>query len=76
MNCVICHGKEITVLEVEEEIRVGQDIVFVPIRVPVCQTCGERYYDRTTMRHLEKIEKQLTEGAAELKEVGRLLKYG
>ena len=76
MICVICHGKEIEVQEVREEIEVGQDIVCVPIRVSVCQTCGERYYDRRTMRYLEQVEKKLGEGEGELKQVGRVLMYG
>lgn len=75
MICVICHGDEIEVREVEEEIRIGSDIVHVPIKVPVCQTCGERYYGRSAMRYLEEVEQKLQEGETELSQVGRILKY-
>ena len=73
MICVICHGTEIQPEEVREEIQLGSDLVYVPVRVPVCQTCGERYYDRNTMRHLESVEHDLREGNGRLKEVGRVL---
>ncbi|MBI4410789.1 MAG: YgiT-type zinc finger protein [Gemmatimonadetes bacterium] len=62
--------------EVREELALGTDIVCVPIHVLVCQTCGERYYDRKTMRHLEEVERQLREGNGRLREVGRVLMYG
>jgi len=46
IKCVICHGEEIEVMEVKKEIKVGLDVIYVPIKIPVCKTCGERYYDR------------------------------
>jgi YgiT-type zinc finger domain-containing protein len=77
MICVICHGREIEVREAEEELTVGADVVFVPIRVPVCGTCGERYYDRKTMQYLEGVEKALRGGdQRNTREVGRVLRYG
>lgn len=75
MICVICHGEEIKGADVREEIRIGNDIVYVPIRALVCQTCGERYYDRQTMRYLEQVEQKLKAGDVELHEVGRVLLY-
>ena len=45
MKCILCHGEDIEVTEVREELRIASDIVYVPIRIPVCRTCGERYYD-------------------------------
>lgn len=75
MKCVICHGDEIKFTDVKEEFAVGSDIVFIPIKVPVCKTCGERYYDRRTMQVLEEIEEKLTMGRTELKEVGKVLMY-
>jgi len=47
MKCVICSGDDIKEKEVEEEIRVGNDIVLVPAKTMVCTKCGERYYDRS-----------------------------
>ncbi|MDT8368142.1 MAG: YgiT-type zinc finger protein [Longimicrobiales bacterium] len=76
MICIICHGDSIETTEVREEIRVGQDIVHVLLEVPVCRTCGERYYSRQTMRRLEELETQLKAGELSLTEVGRVLEYG
>ena len=75
MKCIICHGQEIEVQNVREEIRIGNDLVYVTVEVPVCQNCGERYYDRQTMRYLEKVEQELKAGNGGLREVGRLLAY-
>lgn len=55
MKCIICHGEEIAPADVFEEIEVGSDIVRVPVTVLVCRTCGERYYDRATVRWLERV---------------------
>ena len=73
MKCVICHGEDIETQEVKEEFLIGNDIVYVPIKTPVCKSCGERYYDRHTMQFLEKIEKKLNKKQIELKEVGKVL---
>jgi YgiT-type zinc finger domain-containing protein len=59
MRCVICHGDRIEITEVREEIELGNDIVYVPIKILVCKNCGERYYDRRAMQRLENIEKEL-----------------
>jgi len=76
MKCVICHGDEMKVMEVKEEFLVDNDIICVPVRVPVCQSCGERYYDRRTVRFLEEAEKKLTEEGTKLKQTGKVLVYG
>ncbi len=73
MKCLVCHGEDIPVAEVKEELRVEQNIVYVPIRIPVCKTCGERYYDRRTIRFLEEVDQRLKEGKAILQEVGKVL---
>jgi len=75
MKCLICHGEDIQVTEVKEELRVGNNIVYVPIHTPVCRTCGERYYDRRTIRFLEEVNQQLQEGKANLREVGKVLAF-
>ncbi len=56
MKCIICHGDEINLTEVKEEFMMGDDIVYRPIKIPVCKNCGERYYDRRTMQFMEKFE--------------------
>ena len=75
MKCVICHGDEIKTIEVKEELAIDNDIVYVPVKVPVCKNCGERYYDRKTMRFLEGLGKELGEKRTELKEIGKVLMY-
>jgi YgiT-type zinc finger domain-containing protein len=76
MRCVICHGEDIKTKEVKEELHYDKNIVYVPVKVLVCSTCGERYYDRRTMRFLEEVEKKLKTETVKLKQVGKLLLYG
>jgi YgiT-type zinc finger domain-containing protein len=75
MKCVICHNEDIETKEVREELRAGDDVVYVPLRTLVCQTCGERYYDRRTMQYLQKLEKKLKQGKVRLQEIGKVLLY-
>ncbi|MEW6201730.1 MAG: YgiT-type zinc finger protein [bacterium] len=75
MRCVICHGDDIQQKDVREELPIGNDVVYVKVSVLICQNCGERYYDRRTMRFLEEVEQNLKEGKAELREVGKVLLY-
>jgi YgiT-type zinc finger domain-containing protein len=74
MKCVICKSPNIQKKTVEEEFRVGNDMVFIPVETLVCIDCGERYYDRKTMRCLETIESELKENKIPLEVVGRVLK--
>ena len=73
MKCLICHGVDIQIEEVREEIKVGKNIVYIPIQTPVCHTCGEKYYDRRTMRYLEDMEHKLQLRQIHLQEVGKVL---
>ena len=75
MKCIICHGEDIQVADVQEDLRIENDIVQVPMQIPVCRMCGERYYDRRTVRFLEEVERKLKEGKAVLREVGKVLVY-
>ncbi len=75
MKCVICHGTVIKLKEVHEEITFENDVIYVPIQTPVCETCGERYYDRTTMKMLENVERLVSTKQAHLKEIGKVLMY-
>jgi len=75
MKCVICHGEEIQIREVQEELNFENDIVRVSIKVPVCLHCGERYYDRKTMKHLEDVRQKIKEQRNNLKEVGRVMVF-
>lgn len=73
MKCLVCHGDVIEITQVNEEFRVGNDVVYLAIEVPVCRTCGERYYDRKTIRRLEGFEADLRAGKVDLREVGKVL---
>jgi len=75
MKCVVCHGNEIEPIEVKEEIAVKNDIIYIPVKIPVCKTCGERYYDRKTVRYLEEIRDKLNKEELKLKEIGKVLVY-
>jgi YgiT-type zinc finger domain-containing protein len=72
MKCIVCNGENIEKRNVREERNIGNDIVFIPVEVLECLTCGERYYDRKTMRYLEDIEKKLQEGKADVKDIGKV----
>ena len=73
MKCTLCHGDHIARATVQERIPVDNDIVLVPIEVLVCRSCGERFYDRATIRRLEELEDDLAAGKRPLREVGKVL---
>ena len=75
MKCVICHGEDIKRMEVKEKSILGNDVIYIPVNVLVCQSCGERYYDRRTMQFLEGIEKKIKKTTVKLKEIGKVLIY-
>ncbi|MBI5049246.1 MAG: YgiT-type zinc finger protein [Deltaproteobacteria bacterium] len=74
MKCIICKSEDIVKKKVEEEIKKGKDVIFVPVETLVCQNCGEKYYDRRTVRFLEEIEKKVKKEKVSLEAVGRVLK--
>ena len=59
---------------VEEEIKLGKDIILVPIEVLVCNNCGERYYDSRTMRKIENIRLKLGNKDLAVEDVGKVLR--
>ena len=73
MKCITCHGEQGSPGEVVEGIPIGSDIVRVPVTVMVCRTCGERYYDRATMRHFERVREDAAKDRARLQVVGKVL---
>jgi YgiT-type zinc finger domain-containing protein len=75
MKCIICHGEDIRESDVVEEVRIGRDIVEIPVTTLVCKQCGERYYDPPTMRYLDKVEDDLKSGQFHLPETGRIYAY-
>jgi hypothetical protein len=74
MKCVICKGSDVQMKMVEEEIKRDEDIVLIPMEVLVCLSCGERYYDRKTMRKLEDIRAKLRLQELEVEDVGKVLR--
>ena len=55
MKCIVCKSTDIELKTVDEQIRKGRDIILVPMDILVCSNCGERYYDRKSMRKIEDI---------------------
>ena len=74
MRCVICNGNNIEMRGVEEEVRINNNVVLIPIETLVCLSCGERYYDRRTMKFLEKATAQIKSENAVLEPVGQVLR--
>lgn len=75
MKCVICSSQDIDKKYVDEEIRVKNDVVMVNINTLVCESCGERYYDRQTMKKLEEIKEKLCQKTIKLDVIGSVLRY-
>lgn len=74
MKCVICKSSDIQKMMIEEEIKSGMDIILVSVEVLVCMNCGERYYDRKTMRKIEDVRSRLKQKDLEVEEVGKVLR--
>jgi len=75
MKCVICSSQDIEKRYVDEEIRVKNDVVMVRINTQVCGSCGERYYDRQTMKKLEEIKEKLSRKSIKLDVIGSVLRF-
>jgi len=58
MKCVVCKGLDIELKTVDEQIRTERDIILVPMNILVCSNCGERYYDRKSLRRIEETRKK------------------
>jgi YgiT-type zinc finger domain-containing protein len=74
MKCVVCNSSNIEMKSVEEEIRSDKDILLIPLDVLVCLSCGERYYDRKTMKKIEEMRSKLKKHDLKVEEVGRVLR--
>ena len=74
MKCVICKSSDIQNKMIEEEIKSGKDIILIPLNVLVCMNCGERYYDRNTMRKIEEVRSRLKQKDLKVEEVGKVLR--
>jgi YgiT-type zinc finger domain-containing protein len=74
MKSLICSSPDVEQKNVNEEIWVGEDVALIPLRVLVCNNCGERYYDRKAMRQLEEAEKALKDKRLRVETTGRVLR--
>jgi len=74
MKCIICKGDDIILNTVDEQIAVGNDIVLLRLKLPVCSQCGERYYDRRAMRCIEDVRAKSKQRSLVVEEVGRILR--
>jgi YgiT-type zinc finger domain-containing protein len=74
MKCIVCKGADIERKKVDEDIRVGGDIVLVSVEVLVCNSCGERYYDRSTMKKIEEYRANLKNTNLNMVEVGKVFR--
>ena len=72
MRCVICNSSDVEKKKVEEEIRSNNDILLIPMEVLVCLSCGERYYDRKSMKRIEEVRAKLKGHDLRVKEVGKV----
>jgi YgiT-type zinc finger domain-containing protein len=74
MKCVVCNSSNIETKSVEEEIRSDKDILLIPLEVLVCLSCGERYYDRKSMKKIEEMRSKLKKHDLKVEEVGKVLR--
>ena len=74
MNCVICKGSNIEYKEVDEQVKSEKDIILVPMKILVCSNCGERYYDRKTIKMIEEIRAKLMNHQLEIEEIGKVMR--
>ena len=74
MKCVVCKGSDIELKSVDEQIRTERDIVLFLMNILVCSNCGERYYDRKSMRKIEEIRNKLKNKELDVEEVGRVMR--
>ena len=74
MKCIVCKSTDIEKKKVDEDIRVGRDIILVSMEVLVCNSCGERYYDRATMKKIEEYRTNLKNTNLNMEEVGKVFR--
>lgn len=74
MRCVVCKSTDIEKKMIDEEIKVDKNIVLVSMEVLVCNNCGERYYDKSTMRKIEEFRSKLKEAKLNMEEVGKIFR--
>jgi len=74
---VVNHSKIGFIIELktgDEQIRTERDIILVPMNILVCSNCGERYYDRKSMRKIEEIRNKLKNMELDVEEIGKVMR--
>jgi YgiT-type zinc finger domain-containing protein len=74
MKCIVCKGSSIEMKVVDEQIQFMDDIVLLPLKILVCSTCGERYYDRPTLKRIEEVRFKIANRDFQADEVGKVLR--
>lgn len=74
MKCIVCKSPDIVEKEVDEEIKLDSDIALYPVKVKVCNNCGERYYDRGTMQRIEEVKEKLKKKELTIRVVGKVIR--
>ncbi len=74
MKCIVCKSTDIEFKTVDEQIRKGRDIILVPMSILVCSNCGERYYDRKSMRKIEDIRNKVQNQELDVEEIGKVMR--
>ena len=74
MKCIVCKNTDIELKTVDEQIKNGRDIILVPMDILVCSNCGERYYDRKSMRKIEDIRNKVQNQEIDVEEVGKVMR--
>ena len=74
MKCVVCKSPDIQMKTVEEEIEIGNEIILIPVDVLVCLNCGERYYDRKTIKKIEELKSKASSHDLKIEVVGKVFK--
>jgi YgiT-type zinc finger domain-containing protein len=73
-RCFRCGAADLADKNVEELVRSGKYVVAVRVKATVCDRCGERYFDGTTLRLLEGVRERVGRGdLAGLQVTGQLL---
>lgn len=73
-RCARCGATDLEDREIEKLVRGGDDVAAVRVRATICHHCGERYFPDDTIRALERIRRDLSEGkVADFRTLGRLL---
>jgi len=74
MRCIICHGPEIKLQQVDEIIKFGSDIMLITLSLQVCTQCGERYYSREAMKTIESMRDKVRRHEIDAEPVGVVLR--